>query len=151
LKKQLLDQIEQENSHQLDEDLTFSVQASCLATAFVAAFVVAYSRMALTVDFGQNLIVAALMLLGTLVLLFTAVLYTRYRSTCTFWEYVLSLRRIPLSHWIIPSKLDLAGQNQSGLQSRLQLLSRRRCCPHHRPKHKAPILLFQQAPLLLAP
>jgi hypothetical protein len=151
LKKQLLNQIEQENSRQMDEDITFSLKASILATAFVTACIVDYYKIALTVDFGQNLIVAALMLLGMLVLLFLAVLVTRYQSTRTFWEYVLSLRRIPLSHWIIPSKLDLVGQNQSGLQSRLQLLSRRRCCPHQRPKHKAPILLFQQAPLLLAP
>jgi hypothetical protein len=151
LNKRLLQQVEQENSQQLDEDTTFSFQAAGSVAVLIAFGIIVLTNLPLTLALAQDVVVFALILFAVLVLMFLVVIYGRYRSTRTFWEYLFSLRRIPLSHWLTPFKLDIIGQAQLALPRRQVTLFRRRCGPHQRPKHKAPILLFQKAALLLAP
>ncbi len=109
------------------------------------------SQQSLTVARAYQLGLLALMLFACVFLLLFFVGYGRYRTERTFWEYLLSLKRIPLSHWSIPLLLPNPGHTSTIVFQRLRALFGRRCSPCQRPKHKAPILLFQQAPLLLAP
>lgn len=155
LRKQFLQIFEQENSNQLDEDTTFSAKVAgwttvCIGTSITLLSVFSSSH-PLALTLGHNLILAALMLLGSMLLLLLGVSCVRYRSARTFWEYLLSLKRIPPTHWTTPQMLDIASQVDTALRCRQVVLFAIRYCPHYRSKHKAPLLLFQQAALLLAP
>ncbi len=155
LRKRALQLIERENRHQLDDDVTLSAHSASGVTLCVGGgitFLIALrAQQPFSFDLGYELLLATLMLLAVVCLMLLAVCYGRYRTERTFWEYLLSLKRIPLSHWTTPLTLHSPNHISFVLGKRLLTLLGRRFLPQHRPKHKAPILLFQQAPLLLAP
>ncbi len=155
MKKRLLHLFEHENGRQLEEDTIASAKVAGWVAAAVTAGIVLLSALTsgqtLTLAVGYQLALAALMLFACLFLLLLLTGYGRYRTERTFWEYLLSLKRIPLSHWTTPLPLHKTGHTPFVLCKRPLALFGRRILPHQRPKHKAPILLFQQAPLLLAP
>lgn len=75
----------------------------------------------------------------------------RFLSTQTFWEYLCSLKPIPPSHWTRPAHVEEAERILVITRFRqLRIYYAQRSLPHLS-KSKAPLLLFQQAPLLLAP
>lgn len=154
MKKRLLHLFEQENGRQLEEDTIASAKVAGWVAAAVTAGIALLSTLTSgqppTLAVGYQLALAALMLFACLFLLLLLTGYGRYRSAHTFWEYLLSRKHIPLSHWTTPIKPGSASFVAAICGRPLYLLGKR-YRPHHRPKHKAPILLFQQAPLLLAP
>lgn len=155
MKKRLLHLFEHENGRQLEEDTIASAKVAGWVAAAVSTGVALLSALTsgqtLTLAVGYQLALAALMLFACLFLLLLLTGYGRYRSAHTFWEYLLSRKRIPLSHWTTPIKLNGADNVVTVTCGQPLYLLRKRYRPYHRPKHKAPILLFQQAPLLLAP
>jgi hypothetical protein len=151
LKKRLLQRLEQENSHCLDTDTNFSALVAGCVTITITTGLVLLSQQPLTLASGYHYFINGLMLFAFVFLLLMAVSYGRYRSSRTFWEYLLSLKRVPPTHWTTPQKLNTADTALAEIDARRLFLLTKRGCPHHRPKHKAPILLFQQASLLLAP
>lgn len=155
MKKRLLYLFEHENGRQLEEDTIASAKVAGWVAAAVSTGIALLSALTsgqtLTFALGYQLALAALMLFACLFLLLLLTGYGRYRTERTFWEYLLSLKHIPLSHWTTPIKRDSTATIAIVLRGQPPSLLRKRHQPHHRPKHKAPILLFQQAPLLLAP
>lgn len=151
MKKYRFQSLEQENSSQLDADTTLSVKAAGLVTAYSAAAILLLSRQPFTFTHSHQLVVSTLMLFSLVFLLLLGVGYGRYRSVRTFWEYLRSLKPIPPSHHPIPMALDLADSTTVAVRCQQLFQVGVRCCPWRAPKSKAPILLFQQAPLLLAP
>lgn len=155
MKKRLWQLLERENGRQLDEDVTASAIVAGWVTASVSAILALLTSLSshqpLTVAHAYQLGLFALMLFACVFLQLFFVGYGRYRTERTFWEFLLSLKRIPLSHWSIPLLLPDPGHTSTIVFQRVRALFGRRCSPYQRPKHKAPILLFQQAPLLLAP
>lgn len=155
MKKRLWQLLERENGRQLDEDVTASAIVAAWVTAFVSATLALLigpsSQQSLTVARAYQLGLLALMLFACVFLMLFLVGYGRYRTERTCWEYLLSLKRIPLSHWTIPLPLHEHIHTAFVLAKWPLALFGRRFLPHQRPKRKAPILLFQQAPLLLAP
>lgn len=154
MKKRLLHLFEHENGRQLEEDTIASAKVAGWVAAAVTAGIALLSTLTSgqppTLAVGYQLALAALMLFACLFLLLLLTGYGRYRSAHTFWEYLLSRKHIPLSHWTTPIKPGSASF-VAAICDRPSYLLGKRYRPHHRPKHKAPILLFQQAPLLLAP
>jgi len=155
LKKRRIQQFERQNSEQLDVDVTISAHIAGWVTAFMSASIILLialsSNQPLTIAFIYQVTLAGLMLLAILFLTFFSINYGRYRTIRTFFEYLRSLKRPPLSHWTIPIKTDLTDPTVVAIRCRQILLFSRRCCPQFSSKQKAPLLLFRQAPLLLAP
>ena len=151
MKKRLLQLCEQESRSDLEVDTTLSAKGAGLVSTSLTIVILLLSPTPLTLTFGHQLILTTLMLFSLVLLLFLGVGYGRYRSTRTFWEYLLSLKHTPPTHWTVPFKLTNADNTLGTVCARWLFLLTLRCCPSQRPKHKAPILLFQQAALLLAP
>lgn len=151
MKKHRFQFLEQQNSNQLDVDTILSVKAAGWVTATVAAAIVFLSRQPFTFTHSYNLVLAALMLFGFVFLLLLGIGYGRYRSVRTFWEYLRSLKPIPPSHHPTPIVLNLADSTTVAVRCQQLFLIGVRRCSWRTPKSKVPILLFQQAPLLLAP
>jgi len=155
LKKRRIQQFERRNSDQLDVDVVISAHIAGWIAAFMSAgviFLIALSSdQPLTIALSYQVALAGLMLLAILFLACLSINYSRYRTVRTFLEYLRSLKQPPLSHWTIPIKTDLTDPAVVAIRCRQILLFSRRCCPQFSSKQKAPLLLFRQAPLLLAP
>jgi hypothetical protein len=153
LRKHLYQLVEQENGRILTAETQYITHIAVKSAAFsYALFLAIYPLQGRlpTLTNLYDLFLAALMLMGCIMLLGIMAYYGRYRTSCTLWAYLLSRKRIPRSHAAKPLPLTAIALFMALIRRFILVYGRRRR-PHHRPKNKAPILLFQQAALLLAP